>query len=144
MLESVGSSEWSEVEFTGDDPSKDGIVRYENDPDGTLAAKELAPPTDHIRHVDKTVKIPRGAGSFENWGKTIVKMDKYAKKGWCFAELVSFAETDKKAMTYVRWLIGSYASPPVLDPENQAEDFGTYARACGIQPKSKGYVRETK
>ena len=109
-----------------------------------MTAKELAPPTDHILHVDKTVKIPRGAGSFENWGKTIVKMDKYAKKGWCFAELVSFAETDKKAMTYVRWLIGSYASPPVLDPENQAEDFGTCARACGIQPKSKGYVRETK
>ena len=64
-----------------------------------------------------------------------------AKKGWCFAALVSFAEIDKKAMSYVRWLIGSYASPPVLDPENQAEDFGTYARACGIQPKSKGYAR---
>ena len=138
------SSEWSEIEFTGDDPSKDGVARFETDPDGKMSAKVLSPPTEHIRHVDKSVKVPRDAGSFENWGKTIVKMDKYAKMGWSFAELVSFAETDKKAMTYVRWLIGTYATPPVLEPENQAVDFGTYARACGVQPKKKGYVRETK
>ena len=43
------SSEWSEVDFTGDDPSKDGVARFETDPDGR---KELSPPTEHIRHVD--------------------------------------------------------------------------------------------
>ena len=24
--------------------------------------------------------------------------------------------------------------PPLIDPQNQAEDYGTCARACGIQP----------
>ena len=62
-------------------------------------------------------------------------MDKYEKNQWCFAELVYFAETDKRAMQYCRWLVGCYGSPPSVDPQNQAEDFGAFARACGIKRK---------
>ena len=75
--------------------------------------------------------------SFEVWGRTIIKMDKYAKK-WSFAELVAFSHVDKKAMTYTRWLIGKFATPPLTDPGNQAEDYGTFARACGIQLAKAG------
>ena len=94
-------------------------------------ASSKAPDASHIKHVDKSVRLPNGVKSFQDWGNTLIKMDKYAKN---FAELVAFAETDKKAMSYVTWLIWSYASPPILDPANQAEDFGSFARACGLKP----------
>ena len=60
------------------------------------------------------------------------------------AELVAFSHVDKKAMTYTRWLIGKFATPPLTDPQNQAEDYGTFARACGIQPAKAGYQRSVK
>ena len=71
-------------------------------------------------------------------------MDKYADMGWSFAELIAVAEKDPKAMRYVTWLIGTYAIPPVKDPANQSGDFGAFARACGLKPKTKGYQRKTK
>ena len=143
----TSSSEWNDMDFPKDDPSKDAVARYENDESGKVVAKELAPPappTDHIHHVDKSVRVPIGTPSFYEWSRTRITMDKYEKNHWCFAELVSFAETDKKAMRYCRWLVGSYGSPPSVDPQNQAEDFGAFARACGIKPAEKGYQQKTK
>ena len=52
---------------------------------------------------------------------------------------------DQKAMNYTRWIIGKFASPPLTDPQSQAEDYGTFARACGIQPAKAakaGYQRK--
>ena len=57
---------------------------------------------------------------------------------------MAFSHVDKKAMTYTRWLIGKFATPPLTDPQNQAEDYGTFARACGIQPAKAGYQRSVK
>ena len=57
---------------------------------------------------------------------------------------MAFSFVDKKAMTYTRWLIGKFATPPLTDPSNQAEDYGTFSRACGIQPAKSGYQRSVK
>ena len=110
----------------------------------SVAKPLAAPSTEDVKHVDKSVKLPIVVKSFEVWGRTIIKMDKYAKNKWSFAELVAFSFVDKKAMTYTRWLIGKFATPPLTDPSNQAEDYGTFARACGIQPAKSGYQRSLK
>ena len=139
------SSEWDEVENPAkDDPTVDGKARYVTEDNEVVAKPLAAPSTEDVKHVDKSVKLPVGVKSFEVWGRTIVKMDKYAKMKWNFAELVAFSFVDKKAMTYTRWLIGKFATPPLTDPSNQAEDYGTFARACAIQPAKSGYQRSVK
>ena len=56
-----------------------------------MVAKALAAPsTEDVKHINKTVKLPVGVKSFEVWGRTIIKMDKYATNKWSFAELVAF------------------------------------------------------
>ena len=65
----TSSSDWNEVDFPKDDPSKDAVARYENDESGKVVAKELAPPTDHIRHVDRSVRVPNGTASFYEWSR---------------------------------------------------------------------------
>ena len=137
-IESHSDSDWDEVDNPAkDDPTVDGKARYVTE----VVAKPLAAPsTEDVKHVDKSVKLPTGVKSFEVWGRTIIKMDKYAKNKWSFAELVAFSHVDKKAMTYTRWLIGKFATPPLTE----AEDYGTFARACGIQPAKAGYQRSVK
>ena len=94
------------------------------------------PDASHVRHIDKSIAIPTGA-DFKEWSQTVIVMDKYADVNWSFSELIAVAEKDPKAMRYVTWLIGTYATRPVKDPENQAEDFGTFARACGLDTKRR-------
>ena len=88
-----------------------------------IAKLAMRPSTEDIKHVDKSVKLPVGAKSFEIWGRTLITMDKYAKNKWSFEELVAFSHVDKRAMTYTRWIIGKFASPPLTDAQNQAEDY---------------------
>ena len=143
--ESHSDSDWDEVDNpTKDDPTVEGKARYETEGNEVVAKPLAAPSTEDIKHVDKTVKLPVGVKSFEVWGRAIIKMDKYAKNKWSFAKLVAFSHVDRKAMRYTRWLIGKFATPPLIDPRNQAEDYGTFARACGIQPAKAGYQRSVK
>ena len=138
-------SDWDEVDNpTKDDPTVDCKARYETEGTEMVAEPLAAPSTEDVKHVDKTVKLPGGVKSFEVWGRAIIKMDKYAKNKWSFAELVAFSHVDQKAMAYSGWLIGKFATPPLIDPQNQAEDYGTFARACGIQPAKAGYQRNIK
>ena len=58
--------------------------------------------------------------------------------------LLSWFLLQRLTMRHCRWLVGSYGSPPSVDPQNQAEDFGAFARACGIKPAEIGYQRKTK
>ena len=70
----TSGSDWNEVDFPKDDPSKHAVARYENDESGKVVAKELAPPappTDHIRHVDRSVRVPNGTPSFYEWSRTL-------------------------------------------------------------------------
>ena len=144
-IESHSDSDWDEVDNPAkDDPTVDGKARYVTEDNEVVAKPLAAPSTEDVKHVDKSVKLPIGLKSFEVWGRTIIKMDKYAKNKWSFAELVAFSYVDKKAMTYTRWLIGKFATPPLTDPSNQAEDYGAFARACGIQPAKAGYQRSLK
>ena len=71
-------------------------------------------------------------------------MDKFADMNWSFSELIAAGKGDAKIARYISWIVGTYATPAVKDPQNQAEDFGMYARACGWKPKPKGYQRKTK
>ena len=143
--ESHPDSDWDEVDNpTKDDPTVDGKARYETEGNEMVAKPLAAPSTEDVKHVDKTVKLPVGVKRFEVWGRTIIKMDKYAKNKWSFAELVALSNVDRKAMHYTRRLIGKFATPPLIDPQNQAEDYGTFARACGIQPAKAGYQRSMK
>ena len=153
--EMSSDSEWDATVGRSSSPAVDNQARYETI-DGAVIAKPIkkekggmssavkTPDASHIRHIDESIAIPVGVADFETWSRTIVVMDKYADMGWTFAELIAASEKDPKILRYVTWLIGTYATPPVREPENQAEDFGTFARACGLKPKTKGYQRKTK
>ena len=149
-------SEWdATVGRASDCPAIDNQARYVTEGD-TVSAKPIkkekgdmsgavkTPDASHVRHIDKSIAIPTGVADFKEWSQTVVVMDKYADMNWSFSELIAVAEKDPKAIRYVTWLIGTYATPPVKDPENQAEDFGAFARACGLKPQTKGYQRKTK
>ena len=151
--EMSSDSEWdATVGRASDCPAIDNQARYVTEGDTVIIKKEKGdlgsamktPDASHVRHIDKGISIPTGVADFKEWSQTVIVMDKYADMDWSFAELIAVAEKDPMAMRYVTWLIGTYYTPPVKDPENQAEDFGTFARACGLKPKTKGYQRKTK
>ena len=48
-------------------------------------------------------------------------MDKYADMNWSFSELIAASEGDAKIKRYITWIVGTYATPGVKDPENQAK-----------------------
>ena len=102
------------------------------------------PDASHVRHVDKSFPVPPGVVDFKVWSQTVIVMDKYADLNWSFSELLAAGEGDAKIARYISWIVGTYATPAVKDPQNQAEDFGLFARACGWKPKQKGFQRKTK
>ena len=147
-------SEWdATVGRSSDSPAIDNQARYVTERD-TVVAKPMkkgdvsgavkTPDTSHVRHVDKSIAIPPGVADFKEWSQTVIVMDKYADMNWSFSELIAASDGDAKITRYITWIVGTYATPAVKDPQNQAEDFGMYARACGWKPKPKGYQRKTK
>eukprot|EP00434_Breviolum_minutum_P045546 symbB.v1.2.040860.t1/scaffold7602.1/size10339/1 len=120
-------SEWdAAVGRSSDSPAIDDQARYVTEGD-TVSAKPR-----------------KGVADFKEWSQTVIAMDKYADMNWSFSELIAASEGDAKITRYITWIVGTYATPAVKDPQNQAEDFGMYARACGWKPKPKGYQRKTK
>ena len=147
-------SEWdATVGRSSDSPAIDNQARYVTEGD-TVVAKPMkkgdvsgavkTPDTSHVRHVDKSIAVPPGVADFKEWSQTVIVMDKYADMNWSFSELIAASDGDAKITRYITWIVGTYAAPAVKDPQNQAEDFGMYARACGGKPKPKGYQRKTK
>ena len=146
-------SEWDDtVGRSSDSPAIDNQARYVTEGD-TVVAKPMkkdvsvalkTPDASHVRHVDKSIAVPPGVADFKVWSQTVIVMDKYADLNWSFSELLAAGEGDAKIARYISWIVGTYATPAVKDPQNQAEDFGLYARACGWKPKQKGYQRKTK
>ena len=149
-------SEWDDtVGRSSDSPAIDNQARYVTEGD-TVVAKPMkkekggkssavkAPDTSNVRHVEKSIAVPPGVADFKVWSQTIIVMDKYADMNWSFSELIAASEGDAKIARYISWIVGTYATPAVKDPQNQAEDFGMFARACGWKPKPKGYQRKTK
>ena len=110
----------------------------------TSAVAVKAPDTSNVRHVEKSIAVPPGVADFKEWNQSIIVMDKFADMNWSFSELIAASEGDAKITRYISWIVGTYATPAVKDPQNQAEDFGMFARACGWKPKTKGYQRKTK
>ena len=111
---------------------------------GGMSSAVKTPDTSNVRHVEKSIAVPPGVADFKEWSQTVIVMDKYADMNWSFSELIAASEGDAKITRYITWIVGTYATPAVKDPQNQAEDFGMYARACGWKPKPKGYQRKTK
>ena len=146
-------SEWdASVGRSSDSPAIDNQARYVTEGD-TVVAKPIkggkssavkAPDTSNVRHVEKSIAIPPGVADFKEWSQTVIVMDKFADMNWSFSELIAASEGDAKIARYISWIVGTYATPAVKEPQNQAEDFGMYARACGWKPKPKGYQRKTK
>ena len=146
-------SEWdATVGRSSDSPAIDNQARYVTEGD-TVVAKPIkggkssavkAPDTSNARHVEKSIAVPPGVADFKEWSQTVIVMDKFADMNWSFSELIAAGEGDAKIARYISWIVGAYATPAVKDPQNQAEDFGMYARACGWKPKPKGYQRKTK
>ena len=150
------SSDWdATVGRSSDSPAIDNQARYVTEGDSVVAKpikKEKGgkssdvktPDTSNVRHVEKSIAVPPGVADFKEWSQTVIVMDKYADMNWSFSELIAASEGDAKIARYITWIVGTYATPAVKDPQNQAEDFGMYARACGWKPKPKGYQRKTK
>ena len=158
LEEFSSESEWdATVGQSSGSPAIDNQARYVTEGD-TVVAKPMkkekggktsampvkAPDTSHVRHVDKSFAVPPGVADFKVWSQTVIVMDKFADMNWSFSELLAAGEGDAKIARYISWLVGTYATPAVKDPQNQAEDFGLFARACGWKPKTKGYQRKTK
>ena len=146
-------SEWdATVGRSSDSPAIDNQARYVTEGD-TVVAKPIkggkssamkAPDTSNVRHIDKSIAVPPGVADFKVWSQTVIVMDKFADMNWSFSELLAAGEGDAKIARYISWIVGTYATPGVKDPQNQAEDFGLFAKACGWKPKPKGYQRKTK
>ena len=140
---------------SSDSPAIDNQARYVTEGDaviakpikkekGGMSSAVKTPDTSNVRHVEKSIAVPPGVADFKEWSQTVIVMDKYADMNWSFSELIAASEGDAKITRYITWIVGTYATPAVKDPQNQAEDFGMYARACGWKPKPKGYQRKTK
>ena len=135
-------SEWDDtIGRSSDSPAIDNQARYVTE-GGTVVAKPMKkdvsvavknPDASHVRHVDKSFPVPPGVVDF-----------KYADLNWSFSELLAAKKGNAKIARYISWIVGTCATPAVKDPQNQAEDFGLFARACGWKPKQKGYQRKTK
>ena len=151
-------SEWdATVGQSSGSPAIDNQARYVTEGD-TVVAKPMkkekggktsavpvkAPDTSNVRHVDKSIAVPPGVADFKVWSQTVIVMDKFADMNLSFSELIAAGEGDAKIARYISWIVGTYATPAVKDPQNQAEDFGLFAKACGWKPKTKGYQRKTK
>ena len=147
-------SEWdATVGRSSDSPAIDNQAPYVTEGD-TVVAKPMkkgdvsgavkTPDTSYVRHVDKSIAIPPRVADFKEWSQTVIVMDKFADMNWSFSELIAASDGDAKITRYTTWIVGTYATPAVKDPQNQAEDFGMYSRACGWKPKPKGYQRKTK
>ena len=153
-------SEWdATVGQSSGSPAIDNQARYVTEGD-TVVAKPMkkekekggktsavpvkAPDTSNVRHVDKSIAVPPGVADFKVWSQTVIEMDKFKDMNWSFSELFAAGEGDAKIARYISWIVGTYATPGVKEPQNQAEDFGLFAKACGWKPKPKGYQRKTK
>ena len=147
-------NEPEELSSDSDSPAIDNQARYVTEGDSVVAkpikkekgGKSSAvktPDTSNVRHVEKSIAVPPGVADFKEWSQTVIVMDKYADMNWSFSELIAASEGDAKIARYITWIVGTYATPAVKDPQNRAEDFGMYARACW-KPKPKGYQRKTK
>ena len=50
--------------------------------------------------------------------QTVVVMDKFADMNWSFSELLAAGEGNPKIARYISWIVGTYATPAVKDPQN--------------------------
>ena len=108
----------------------------------TSAVPVKAPDTSNVRHVDKSIAVPPGVADFKVWSQTVIEMDKFKDMNWSFSELFAAGEGDAKIARYISWIVGTYATPGVKVPQNQAEDFGLFAKACGWKTQAKRIPKE--
>ena len=140
-------SEWDDtIGRSSDSPAIDNQARYVTEGD-TVVAKPMkkdvsvavkTPDASHVRHVDKSFAVPPGVADFKVWSPTVIVMDKYADLNWSFSELLAAGEGDAKIARYISWIVGTYATPAVKDPQNQAEDFGLFARGLRLEAQAEG------
>ena len=76
-----------------------------------------------------------------DWGRTVIKMKKYAHMNISCAELVEMGDRDDEAMRYLSWIQATFA--PTLSDLNkdgrrtQAHDLAPYLKKAGWT-KAKG------
>ena len=107
----------------------------------TSAVPVKAPDTSNVRHVEKGIAVPPGVADFKVWSQTIIVMDKFADMNWSLSELLAAGEGDAKIARYISWIVGTYATPAVKDPQNQAEVWFVW-EGLQLETQDKGLSKE--
>ena len=139
-------SEWdATVGRSSDSPAIDNQARYVTEGD-TVVAKPIkggkssavkAPDTSNVRHVEKSIAVPPGVADFKEWSQAVIVMDKFADMNWSFSELIAAGEGDAKIARYISWIVGTYATPAVKDPQNQAENLARMPEPAAGNPRQR-------
>ncbi|CAJ1434988.1 unnamed protein product [Effrenium voratum] len=59
-----------------------------------------------------TVTLPKGVSSVQEWGRTIVKLPRWASKNWTYMEIVSENYKNKEVCKYLSWNQNRYRDAP--------------------------------
>ena len=70
--------------------------------------------------------------------KLFIVMDKYADLNWSFSELLAAGEGDAKIARYISWIVGTYATPAVKDPQKPGGRFWLVCQSLRLEAQAEG------
>ena len=91
----------------------------------------------HVQHpLNDNVPMPNGVTTMEEWGRTILTMQKYSGK--TFEDLLDGIKRGNKDMIqYCSWLVHSYSKNISTQPKSQAPDLAAYLLRSGFDPDER-------
>ena len=91
----------------------------------------------HVQHpLNDNVPMPDGVESMEQWGRTVLTMQKYS--GRTFEDLLNGVRTGNKDMIqYCCWFVHSYSKNISTRPKSQAPDLAAYLLRSGFDPDER-------
>ncbi|CAJ1420708.1 unnamed protein product [Effrenium voratum] len=134
-LEAVGSRSYHPGATSAPMPSQ-SAMGY---PPASAAAGLQMPHTS-----DVSIKLPPGVPDVDTWGRTLVKLPKYAKMSWNYEEVVRQSKINTETKRYLGWILRTYGNHSRENSESQAVDLAAYLRRIRWEPEQIGMQRELK
>ena len=94
----------------------------------------------HVQHpLNDNVPMPNGVATMEEWGRTMLTMQKYSGK--TFEDLLDGIKRGNKDMIqYCSWLVHTYSKNISTQPKSQAPDLAAYLLRSGFDPDERASV----
>ncbi|CAJ1404879.1 unnamed protein product [Effrenium voratum] len=87
---------------------------------------------------DVSIKLPPGVPDVDTWGRTLVKLPKYAKMSWNYEEVVRQSKINTETKRYLGWILRTYGNHSRENSESQAVDLAAYLRRIRWEPEQIG------